>query len=76
LPPPLRDDARALELLGPLADSASPGVGRFAALLSSQISERQRIAREFVEAHGGKISLLAEERGAHFRVALPRRMAA
>jgi len=46
LPPPLRDDARALELLGPLADSASPGVGRFAALLSSQISERQRIARE------------------------------
>jgi len=46
LPPPLRDDARALELLGPLADAASPGVGRFAALLSSQISERQRIARE------------------------------
>jgi two-component system, NtrC family, sensor histidine kinase GlrK len=34
------------------------------------------IAREFVEAHGGKISVLAEERGAHFRVALPRRMAA
>jgi two-component system sensor histidine kinase GlrK len=34
------------------------------------------IAREFVEAHGGKISVLAEERGAHFRVALPRRRAA
>jgi two-component system sensor histidine kinase GlrK len=34
------------------------------------------IAREFVEAHGGKISVLAEERGAHFRVALPRRLAA
>jgi two-component system sensor histidine kinase GlrK len=34
------------------------------------------IAREFVEAHGGKLSVLAEERGAHFRVALPRRMAA
>ena len=34
------------------------------------------IAREFVEAHGGRISVLAEERGAHFRVALPRRMAA
>ena len=34
------------------------------------------IAREYVEAHGGKISVLAEERGAHFRVALPRRMAA
>jgi len=34
------------------------------------------IAREFVEAHGGKISVLAEERGAHFRVALPRRKVA
>jgi two-component system sensor histidine kinase GlrK len=34
------------------------------------------IAREFVEAHGGRISVLAQERGAHFRVALPRRKAA
>jgi two-component system sensor histidine kinase GlrK len=34
------------------------------------------IAREFVEAHGGRISVLAEPRGAHFRVALPRRLAA
>ncbi len=34
------------------------------------------IAREFVEAHGGRISVLAEERGAHVRVALPRRLAA
>ena len=34
------------------------------------------IAREFVEAHGGKISVLAEARGGHFRVALPRRLAA
>jgi len=34
------------------------------------------IAREFVEAHGGKISVLAEARGGHFRVALPRRFAA
>jgi two-component system sensor histidine kinase GlrK len=34
------------------------------------------IAREFVEAHGGKISVLAEARGGHFRVALPRRTAA
>jgi hypothetical protein len=46
LPPPLRDDARATELLEPLADAASPGVGRFAALLSSQITERQRVVRE------------------------------
>ena len=34
------------------------------------------IAREFVEAHGGSISVLAEDRGAHFRVVLPRRKAA
>jgi two-component system sensor histidine kinase GlrK len=34
------------------------------------------IAREFVEAHGGRISVLAEERGAHFRVTLPHRKAA
>jgi hypothetical protein len=46
LPAPLRDDARAAELLEPLADAAAPGVGRFAALLSSQIAERQRVTRE------------------------------
>jgi two-component system sensor histidine kinase GlrK len=34
------------------------------------------IARELVEAHGGKISVLGEPGGAHFRVALPRRVAA
>jgi len=37
------------------------------------------IAREFVEAHGGRISILGEpsgapREGAHFRVALPRRL--
>jgi len=46
LPPPLRDDARAAELLGPLADGAAPGIGRFAALLAAQIAERQRAGRE------------------------------
>jgi hypothetical protein len=46
LPPPLRDDARAAALLEPIADAASPGIGRFAALLSAQIAERQRITRE------------------------------
>ena len=46
LPGPLRDDARAAELLEPLADASSPGAGRFAALLSAQIAERQRLARE------------------------------
>jgi hypothetical protein len=46
LPAPLRDDARAAELLEPIADAASPGMGRFAALLASQIAERQRVARD------------------------------
>jgi hypothetical protein len=46
LPPPLRDDARAAELLAPLADSNATGIGRFAALLATQISERQRALRE------------------------------
>ena len=46
LAPPLRDDARATELLEPIADPSAPGVGRFAALLAGQVSERARMARE------------------------------
>jgi hypothetical protein len=46
LPEPLRDDARALELLRPLADAGVPGSARLGALLSTQIAERQRLARE------------------------------
>jgi hypothetical protein len=46
LPPPLRDDTRAVELLEPIADAGSPGIGRFAALLSSQVTERRRITHE------------------------------
>ena len=46
LPAPLRDDARAAELLEPLVNAAEPGRGRFAALLAGQIAERQRLARE------------------------------
>jgi len=46
LPVPLRDDARAAELLEPLVNTAEPGAGRFAALLSGQIAERQRLTRE------------------------------
>jgi len=46
LPPPLRDDARASELLEPLARTPNPGFGRFAALLSAQLVERQRLSRE------------------------------
>jgi len=45
LPPPLRDDARAGELLQPLARSPTPE-GRFAALLSEHLAERQRLSRE------------------------------
>jgi hypothetical protein len=40
LPAPLRDDARAAELLEPV------GLRRFAALLSAQVAERQRLVRE------------------------------
>ncbi len=46
LPAPLRDDARAAELLEPLASASAPGYGRYAALLSLQLSERQRLVRE------------------------------
>jgi len=45
LPPPLRDDARAGELLQPLAGSSTPE-GRFAKLLSEHLAERQRLSRE------------------------------
>lgn len=44
LPAPLRNDARAAELLQSVTDGSS--TGRFAALLSAQIAERQRLARE------------------------------
>jgi|SRR3954462_328329 hypothetical protein len=43
---PLRDDARAAELLEPITDASAAGIGRFAALLASQIAERRRLARE------------------------------
>jgi hypothetical protein len=46
LPSPLRHDARALELLDPLVNAGSPGYGRYAALLSAQVGERQRVTRE------------------------------
>jgi hypothetical protein len=46
LPAPLRDDARAAELLEPVADATLPGLRRFAALLLAQVAERQRQVRE------------------------------
>jgi hypothetical protein len=61
LPPPLRDDARALKLLEPVADAAAPGIGRFAALLASQIGERQRTGHE-LERVSREAALAARER--------------
>jgi hypothetical protein len=46
LPAPLRDDARAAELLEPLVNASEPGAGRFATLLVGQIAERQRLTRD------------------------------
>jgi hypothetical protein len=44
--PPLRDDARAGELLEPMVDAAGLATGRFAAFLATQLAERQRLTRE------------------------------
>jgi hypothetical protein len=46
LPAPLRDDARAAELLEPMVDPAGSATGRYAAFLATQVAERQRISRE------------------------------
>jgi hypothetical protein len=46
LPAPYGDPARASALLAPIADAASPGVGRLAALLATRLAEEQRLARE------------------------------
>ncbi|HEY7239342.1 MAG TPA: hypothetical protein VH600_09250 [Burkholderiales bacterium] len=46
LPAPLRDDARAGELLEPMVDLSGSATGRFAAFLATQVAERQRVARE------------------------------
>jgi septal ring factor EnvC (AmiA/AmiB activator) len=63
LPGPLRDDGRAVELLAPLADALSPGAGRYAALLTMQVQERQRLARE-LERSARERERLASERAA------------
>jgi hypothetical protein len=68
LPAPLRDEARAGQLLEPLADAGARGPGRFAALLGAQIAERQRLARELERARGeverakGEVERAARER--------------
>ena len=50
LPEPLRNDARAAELLQPLVDPKGPGYGRFAALLSIEVGEHSRLLREAEQA--------------------------
>ncbi len=63
LPAPLRDDARALELLEPLANNPTSGIGRFAALLAAQVTERQRAVRE-LERVTREADRVARERAA------------
>jgi hypothetical protein len=46
LPAPLGDPTRAAALLAPIADAADPGAGRVAALLTTQLAQQQRVARE------------------------------
>ena len=46
LPDPLRDDARAADVLEPIADGSVPGVGRLAALIAGHVAERRRLARD------------------------------
>ena len=46
LPAPVGDPARAAALLAPIADAADSGAGRAAALLTAQLAQQQRVARE------------------------------
>lgn len=64
LPAPLRDEARALELLEPLTESESDasGPGRLAAFLAPHLGERQRLARELDRAAKERAGLVAAER--------------
>jgi hypothetical protein len=57
LPAPFRDDARASELLEPIADAGSPGIGRFAAFLAPMVTERQRVSRDLDRISREKLSV-------------------
>jgi hypothetical protein len=61
LPAPLRDDARAIELLQPLARHDGTRNERYAAFLAEQIAQRQRVVRE-AERLGKEVDRLARER--------------
>ena len=60
LPAPLRDDARAIELLQPLADPTGDRRERFAAFLTEQLAQRQWLAREAVRL-GKEVERLGKE---------------
>jgi hypothetical protein len=62
LPAPLRDDARALELLEPLVESDASAAGHLAAVLAQHLGERQRLARELDRVAKERAGLLAAER--------------
>jgi hypothetical protein len=68
LPAPLRDDARAIELLQPLARPGGTRSERYAAFLTGQLAQRQRLSREAerlgkeVERLGKEVERLARER--------------
>lgn len=62
VPAPMRDDARAAELLRAL-DGAGPRTTRFANLLAAQIAERQRLARE-VEKLSREVERMGKEQAA------------
>jgi hypothetical protein len=64
VPAPIRDDARASELLEPIADPNAPGVGRFAAFLALQLAERQRLMREAERLAKERASTERERQGA------------
>ncbi|HEV3009821.1 MAG TPA: hypothetical protein VGX52_12360, partial [Burkholderiales bacterium] len=57
LPAPLRDEARAAELLEPIANPNGSSSARFAAFLGTQLADRQRVARE--------VDRLAKERAGY-----------
>ncbi|MFL6572899.1 MAG: hypothetical protein ACJ8G4_14180 [Burkholderiales bacterium] len=64
LPPPLRDDARAAELLEPMVDPSGSATGRFAAFLATQVAERQRIAREIERLNKERVASERERQAA------------
>ena len=64
LPAPLRDDARAAELLEPMVDPSGSASGRFAAFLAIQVAERQRVVREIDRLQKERVAVEKERQAA------------